>query len=111
MCRGKRKGRSRGGGLSNRPVNKILIGGKKSKILFLLAVFFTGFVTAIYCVSTMPNDFEGKSMEGINGHFKETLGDATCRLFKIGKESAWRFSRYVKQKIDQSKTEEYTLAK
>lgn len=86
------------------------MGGWKSKILFLLVVYFAGFATAIYTLAPMPEDYSGQfGKEGFSHSALES--DEFVQSFNVGmhkcldftKYAALRVSRFIKQKLNERK--------
>jgi len=88
------------------------MGGWRSKIVFLLVVYFAGFATAIYCLAPTPESSTHRA--GQKSAFLDTLkSDDFARSFNSGmhkcfnfaKDAAGRAGKFVKQKLDERQAE------
>ena len=83
--------------------------GWRSKLIFLLIIYFAGFATAIYTLAPTP---EGDGKATLNGFIRDSEGGSriTSKEFvesfnagmhkcvDFGKEAACRTSKYLKKK-------------
>jgi hypothetical protein len=86
--------------------------GWRSKIIFLLIVYFAGFATAIYCLAPVSGIQANRTTEKsfVHSVFKS---DEFARSFYTGmhkcldftKDAAQRTGRFVKQKLDERQTD------
>jgi hypothetical protein len=82
------------------------MGGWRSKLIFLLIVYFAGFATAIYCLAPAPDNRASQLSEKsfVNSALKsdEFARSFNTRLHKcldFGKDAAQHVSAFLKQKI------------
>jgi hypothetical protein len=84
------------------------MGGWRTKILFLLIVYFAGFATAIYCLAPVPESRVTDAGEKgfVHSVFKsdEFAQSFNVRLHKcldFAKDAARQAGKFVKQKLDE----------
>ena len=83
------------------------MGGWRTKLIFLLIVYFAGFATAIYCLSPVPeNQADGACEKSfVNSAFKsdefaQSFNTGMHKCVDFAKDAAWRAGGYLKQKLD-----------
>ena len=87
------------------------MGRWRSKFVFLLIVYFAGFVSAIYCLVPAPRAQACEASEESLG-FSVLKSDEFAKSFRagmdkcidFGKTVAWDAGRFLKQKLDEEKT-------
>ena len=95
--------------------------GWRTKLVFILVVYFGGYATAIYTLAPAPeNDVCAsadssffRSMNADTGEkssvfaavksdeFKQSLNSGINKCLEFSKDAAWRTARFIKQKIDE----------
>ena len=84
------------------------MGGWRTKLIFLLIVYFAGFATAIYCLAPVPeNQTCEKSF--VNSAFKsdefaQSFNAGMHKCVDFAKDAAWRAGRFIKEKLDERET-------
>ncbi len=88
------------------------MGGWRTKLIFLLIVYFAGFATAIYCLAPVPENQFGQPREESFGNsvlksneFAQSFNAGMHKCIDFGKDAAWRVSRFIKQKLDERQTD------
>ena len=88
------------------------MGGWRTKLIFLLIVYFAGFATAIYCLAPVPENQSGQPCEESFGNsvlksneFAQSFNAGMHKCVDFGKDAAWRVSRFIKQKLDERQTD------
>jgi hypothetical protein len=83
------------------------MGGWRTKLIFLLIVYFAGFATAIYCLAPVPeNQADGACEKSfVNSAFKsdefaQSFNTGMHKCVDFAKDAAWRTGGYLKQKLD-----------
>ena len=81
--------------------------GWRSKIIFLLVVYFGGFVTGIYCIAPVPEtegDLQDSFVHSVikSDEFAKSFNSGVHKCISFGKEAAERAGEYIKQKIHTS---------
>ena len=85
--------------------------GWRSKIIFLLVIYFAGFATAIYCLAPAP---ENTSQPGEKSFAYSTVkSDEFARSFRSGmhkclglaKDAAGQAGDFLKQKLEETEAE------
>ena len=83
----------------------------RSKIIFLLIVYFAGFATAIYCLVPVPENQTNQPAEkGFaysvfkSDEFAQSFNTGLHKCIDFGKDVACRASKFVKQKLDERQT-------
>ena len=86
------------------------MGGWKSKILFVLVVYFAGFATAIYMLAPVPENYsgqfgeEGSSYSALKSdEFVQSFNAGMHKCLDFTKYAALRVSRFAKQKLNERK--------
>jgi hypothetical protein len=79
----------------------------RSKLIFLLIVYFAGFATAIYCLAPVPDEqscrFSEKSFAYSalkSDEFAKSFNTGMYKCLDFGKEAVQRLSTFLKQKLD-----------
>lgn len=82
--------------------------GWRSKIIFLLVVYFAGFATAIYCLAPVPENQTNQSgKKGFvhsvfkSDRFAQSFNTGLHKCVDFGKDAACRTGKFVKQKLDE----------
>jgi len=87
------------------------MGGWRSKIVFLLVVYFAGFATAIYCLAPAPESTHhtGKKSTFLDtlssDDFAQSFNSGMHKCFSFSKDAAGRAGKFIKQKLDERQTE------
>jgi hypothetical protein len=83
------------------------MGGWRSKLIFLLIVYFAGFATAIYCLAPAPDEKARRPSEkGFaysalkSDEFAKSFNVGMHKCLYYGKDAAQRASVFLKQKLD-----------
>ncbi len=78
--------------------------GWRSKLVFLLIVYFAGFVTAIYTLAPVPeNRTRDKSFAGSvfkSDEFAQSFNTGMHKCLDFGKDVACSVGRFIKQKYN-----------
>ncbi len=81
------------------------MGGWRSKLIFLVVVYFAGFATSIYCLAPVPeNPTCEKSFaysEFKSDEFAQSFNAGMHKCVDFAKTAAWRTSEFLKQKLDE----------
>ncbi|HUW18881.1 MAG TPA: hypothetical protein VMW16_06225 [Sedimentisphaerales bacterium] len=84
------------------------MGGWRSKIIFLLIVYFAGFATAIYCLAPVPEN--RGNHRGENGfvhsvfksdEFAKSFNLEMHKCLDFARDAARQAGEFVKQKLDE----------
>ena len=95
--------------------------GWRSKLVFMLVIYFGGYATAIYTLAPAPEnnadasannssffrsvkaDVEKSSVFSAvkSDEFKNSVNSGLHKCFEFSKDAAWRTARFIKQKIDE----------
>jgi hypothetical protein len=83
------------------------MGGWRSKLIFLLIVYFAGFATAIYCLAPV-SDGQACLSSDRGFAYSAVKSDEFAKSFNVemhkclcyGKDAAQRASAFLKQKLD-----------
>ena len=80
--------------------------GWRSKIVFLLVVYFAGFVTGVYCLTPVPegqnnpDDQKGFVHSVIKSdEFAKSFNSGVHKCIAFGKDAAERAGEYIKEKM------------
>ena len=80
--------------------------GWRSKIVFLLVVYFAGFVTGIYCLTPVPESQNNPDTQESFAHsviksdeFAKSLTSGMHKCIAFGKDAAQRAGEYIKGKM------------
>lgn len=83
--------------------------GWRSKIIFLLVVYFAGFATAIYCLAPVPENQANQGAEKSfvcsvfkSDEFAQSFNVGMHKCINFGKDIAGRAGEFLKQKFDES---------
>ena len=83
------------------------MGGWRSKLIFLLVVYFAGFATAIYCLAPVPENQDSQLVEKsfVNSaiksdEFARSFNAGLYKCLDFGRDAVQRVSRFIKQKLD-----------
>lgn len=85
--------------------------GWRSKLVFMLVVYFAGFATAIYALSPAPEgqiDGSGKTVIDSflkSDDFAQSFNSGVHKCVALGKEAVERSAKYIKQRIDERQQE------
>lgn len=84
------------------------MGAWRSKLIFLLIVYFAGFATAIYCLAPVPDEQLCKPSEKSfaysalkSDEFAQSFNVGMHKCLDFGKDAARRVSAFLKQKLDE----------
>ena len=81
------------------------MGGWRTKLVFLLVVYFAGFATAIYCLAPTPEAQPGKESFTYSAvksdQFAQSFNAGMYKCLDFAKDAALRASSFVKQKLDE----------
>ncbi|MHC4618608.1 MAG: hypothetical protein ACYTEQ_12750 [Planctomycetota bacterium] len=87
------------------------MGGWRSKIIFLLIVYFAGFATAVYCLAPVPEDREKGSYEKTfaysvfkSDEFAKSFNSGMHKCLDVAKDAAQRAGEFVKQKLEERRS-------
>jgi len=96
------------GNLCSSQGEKTLMRGWRSKLVFMLVVYFAGFATAIYALSPAPenNGEKANSKTMIDSilksdDFAKSFNTGINKCVALGKDAAERSVKFLKQKIDE----------
>ena len=86
------------------------MGAARTKLVFLLIIYFAGFATAVYCLAPVPdNQSEGvqsREEEGFpysalkSDQFAQSFNERMHKCVDFTKDAAWRAGRFIRQKFD-----------
>ena len=84
----------------------------RTKLIFFLIVYFAGFATAIYCLTPVTQNRDAKLSErGFaysalkSDEFAKSFNSGMHKCADFGKDVSWRLGRFIKQKLDERKTD------
>jgi len=82
--------------------------GWRSKLVFLLIVYFAGFATAIYCLVPVPENRAGQSGEKSfayaafkSDEFAQSFNAGLHKFIDFSRTAAEHAGRFIKQKYEQ----------
>lgn len=89
---------------------RIILNGWRSKLIFMLIVYFAGFATAIYTLAPTPESDGHASLSGFVRHseddsritskeFVESFNAGLHKCVDFGKEAASRTGKFLREKI------------
>jgi len=86
--------------------------GWRSKIIFLLVIYFAGFATAIYCLAPVPENTSQQACEK-SFAYSALKSDEFARSFRSGmqkclglaKDAAGQAGEYVRHKLNETEAE------
>ena len=80
----------------------------RSKLVFMLIVYFAGFATAIYSLAPAPEKQAGSADKRIlssvtfkSDEFAKSFNKGMHKCIELGKDYAWRAGKFMKQKLDE----------
>jgi hypothetical protein len=80
--------------------------GWRTKFIFLLIVYFSGFATAIYMLAPAPEGSAEKSFGNISSasafdsqEFAKSFNTGMHKCLAFGKEAAWHTAEFIKEKL------------
>ena len=83
----------------------------RSKIIFLLIVYFAGFATAIYCLAPVPENQTNQPAEkGFaysvfkSDEFAQSFNTGLHKCIDFGKDVACHTGRFIKEKYNNRKS-------
>jgi len=83
------------------------MGAGRTKLVFILIVYFAGFATAVYCLAPVPESDSVQSCEkGLlysalkSDEFAQSFGNQLHKCADFSKDIAWRVGRLIRQKVD-----------
>ena len=86
--------------------------GWRTKLIFLLIVYFAGFATAIYCLAPVPEQQACSSgKDGFvysalkSDEFAQSFNRQMHRCIDYGKGAAIRAGEFIKQKLNENRTD------
>jgi hypothetical protein len=89
-----------------------LMRGWRTKIIFVLVVYFAGFATAIYTLAPAPENRAGNPggkgilSSSINSdELVQSLNSGMHKAIEAGKDAAWRTAKFLKEKINARQSE------
>ncbi|MBW8040965.1 MAG: hypothetical protein FVQ85_13305 [Planctomycetes bacterium] len=81
--------------------------GWRSKLVFILVVYFIGFATAIYTLAPVPEKQKGKLSKNSfkysalkSDEFAQSFNTGMHKCLDFGKDFACRMGKIIKQKFD-----------
>jgi len=84
------------------------MGGWRSKIIFLLVVYFAGFATAIYCLAPVSENQANQGIEkGLvysafkSDEFAQSFNAGMHKCIDVAKDAAQRTGKFLKHKLDE----------
>ena len=87
------------------------MGGWRSKIIFLLVVYFAGFASAIYCLAPVPEKYAASPAEESFVHslfksddFAQSFNSGMHKCLDFAKNAAQQAGKFAKQKMDERQT-------
>jgi len=85
--------------------------GWRMKFVFLLAVYFAGFATAIYCLASVPDDQMSKNCDKSfaysalkSDEFAKSFNAGMHKCLDYAKDTAVRAGNFIKQKYEEKQT-------
>jgi hypothetical protein len=81
----------------------------RTKLIFLLVVYFAGFATAVYCLAPAPEQESHESLQMVrmraalqSQQIARSVNSGMHKCIAFGKEAAWQTAGFLRKKIDQS---------
>ncbi|MFC1738178.1 hypothetical protein ACFL1G_03900 [Planctomycetota bacterium] len=81
--------------------------GWRTKLVFLLVVYFAGFATAVYFLAPVPQGQDGEFAEDSLLHsafksdeFAKSFNSGMHKCIDFSKDAAMRAGEFIKQKLD-----------
>ena len=85
--------------------------GWKTKLVFVLIVYFAGFATAIYCLGPAPQQTAGNPSQADlvqkafkSDEFAKSVNSGMHKAIDLGKEAATQAAKLIREKINESQT-------
>lgn len=82
------------------------MGGRKTKLIFMLIVYFAGFATAIYCLVPVQESYAERGGEKSfvdsvfkSDEFAQSFSAGMHKCIDFAKDVAWRAGGYLRQKV------------
>lgn len=82
--------------------------GWRSKVIFVLIVYFAGFATAIYTLAPGPQNLAGQAgakdftyAAFKSDQFAKSFNAGMHKCIDFGKDFAWRAAKLMKEKLDE----------
>jgi len=86
--------------------------GWRSKLVFLLIIYFAGYATAIYTLAPVPENKNVQNVQHANSgftfsalksdKFAQSFNVEMRKCLDLAKDTAQKAGRFIKQKIDES---------
>lgn len=87
------------------------MGGWRSKLIFVLIVYFAGFATAIYFLAPVPKDYETDTEQNSfaqsvfkSDQFAKSFNAGLHKCVDFTKVAVKDLSEFVKEKVTEAKT-------
>lgn len=84
--------------------------GWRSKLVFLLIVYFAGFATAVYCLAPAPKGRgragrdQGRLLASLKSEdFAQSVNSGIHKAVDVGKEAAAQAAKLIREKMDRAK--------
>ena len=84
--------------------------GWRSKLVFLLIVYFAGFATAVYCLAPAPEGRrragrdQGRLLASLKSEdFAQSVNSGIHKAVDVGKEAAAQAAKLIREKMDRAK--------
>jgi hypothetical protein len=81
----------------------------RTKLIFLLVVYFAGFATAVYCLAPAPERESRESPQMIrmraalqSQEIARSVNSGMHKCIAFGREAAWQTAVLIHEKMDQS---------
>ena len=79
--------------------------GWRSKLIFLLIVYFAGFASAVYCLAPVPENQAcqpgEKSSVFKSDQFAQSFNAGMHKCLDFSKDATRRAAKFIKQKLDE----------
>lgn len=89
----------------------IVIMGWRTKFVFLLIVYFSGFATAVYCLAPTPEQDSDSTMQvaDVRSALKSeelarSVNSGMHKCIAFGKEAAVEAAQFMREKLDEART-------
>jgi len=86
--------------------------GWRTKLIFLLIVYFSGYATAIYTLAPAPEKSTGQTgtkeftcAAFKSDEFAKSFNQGMHKCIDLGKDFAWRAAKFMKEKMDERSQE------
>jgi len=90
---------------------KSFIRGWRHKLIFLLVVYFAGFITAIYCLAPVPENADNRAVDKSFAHsvlksdeFATAFNQGLHKVIDFSKSAALRTADFIKEEYKQRRT-------